>query len=63
MKLLGFDDRGKVRLSMKIVDQTTGHESRAPRASLKSSSVLSVRRAVIASVAAASAADARRAKD
>ena len=30
VKLLGFDDRGKVRLSMKIVDQTTGHE--IPRA-------------------------------
>jgi polyribonucleotide nucleotidyltransferase len=26
VKLLGFDDRGKVRLSMKIVDQTTGRE-------------------------------------
>jgi polyribonucleotide nucleotidyltransferase len=26
VKLLGFDDRGKVRLSMKIVDQTTGQE-------------------------------------
>jgi polyribonucleotide nucleotidyltransferase len=26
VKLLGFDDRGKVRLSMKIVDQTTGEE-------------------------------------
>jgi len=24
VKLLGFDDRGKVRLSMKIVDQATG---------------------------------------
>jgi polyribonucleotide nucleotidyltransferase len=24
--LLGFDDRGKVRLSMKIVDQATGKE-------------------------------------
>jgi polyribonucleotide nucleotidyltransferase len=23
---LGFDDRGKVRLSMKIVDQETGEE-------------------------------------
>jgi polyribonucleotide nucleotidyltransferase len=31
VKLLGFDDRGKVRLSMKIVDQTTGQEiPRAP---------------------------------
>ena len=26
VKLLGFDERGKVRLSMKIVDQTTGQE-------------------------------------
>ncbi|OUS35886.1 polyribonucleotide nucleotidyltransferase [Rhodobacterales bacterium 56_14_T64] len=26
VKLLGFDDRGKVRLSMKIVDQSTGEE-------------------------------------
>ena len=26
VKLLGFDDRGKVRLSMKVVDQKTGHE-------------------------------------
>ncbi len=26
VKLLGFDDRGKVRLSMKIVDQETGQE-------------------------------------
>jgi polyribonucleotide nucleotidyltransferase len=23
---LGFDDRGKVRLSMKVVDQATGEE-------------------------------------
>jgi polyribonucleotide nucleotidyltransferase len=30
VKLLGFDDRGKVRLSMKIIDQTTGVE--IPRA-------------------------------
>ena len=30
VKLLGFDDRGKVRLSMKIIDQTTGKE--IPRA-------------------------------
>ena len=26
VKLLGFDQRGKVRLSMKIVDQETGEE-------------------------------------
>ena len=30
VKLLGFDDRGKVRLSMKIVDQTTGAELPRP---------------------------------
>ncbi|WP_373355293.1 polyribonucleotide nucleotidyltransferase [Pseudoroseicyclus sp. CXY001] len=29
VKLLGFDDRGKVRLSMKVVDQETGEESKA----------------------------------
>ncbi len=28
VKLLGFDDRGKVRLSMKIVDQATGEEAK-----------------------------------
>ncbi|MGR3570597.1 polyribonucleotide nucleotidyltransferase [Brevirhabdus sp.] len=28
VKLLGFDDRGKVRLSMKMVDQETGQESK-----------------------------------
>jgi len=26
VKLLGFDDRGKVRLSMKVVDQATGED-------------------------------------
>jgi polyribonucleotide nucleotidyltransferase len=26
VKLLGFDDRGKVRYAMKMVDQTTGEE-------------------------------------
>jgi polyribonucleotide nucleotidyltransferase len=26
VKVLGIDDRGKVRLSMKVVDQTTGEE-------------------------------------
>ena len=26
VKLLGFDDRGKVRLSMKVVDQESGEE-------------------------------------
>ena len=30
VKLLGFDERGKTRLSMKIIDQTTGQE--IPRA-------------------------------
>ncbi|MFS4581876.1 polyribonucleotide nucleotidyltransferase [Phaeobacter sp. C3_T13_0] len=31
VKLLGFDDRGKVRLSMKIVDQETGEEISAEK--------------------------------
>ncbi|VTZ27456.1 hypothetical protein MPC1_5630005 [Methylocella tundrae] len=26
VKLLGFDDRGKVRLSMRLVDQETGED-------------------------------------
>jgi len=26
VKLMGFDDRGKTRLSMKVVDQETGEE-------------------------------------
>ena len=30
VKLLGFDDRGKVRLSMKVVDQETGEEIKKP---------------------------------
>ena len=34
VKLLGFDDRGKVRLSMKVVDQETGEEI-APEAKEK----------------------------
>jgi polyribonucleotide nucleotidyltransferase len=29
VKLLGFDDRGKVRLSMKVVNQETGEEMTA----------------------------------
>ena len=29
VKLLGFDERGKVRLSMKIVDQQTGEDLEA----------------------------------
>jgi polyribonucleotide nucleotidyltransferase len=32
VKLLGFDERGKVRLSMKIVDQATGKEIAAEKA-------------------------------
>jgi polyribonucleotide nucleotidyltransferase len=33
VKLLGFDDRGKVRLSMKVVDQETGRELQKAEAS------------------------------
>jgi polyribonucleotide nucleotidyltransferase len=33
VKLLGFDDRGKVRLSMKVVDQKTGKELEKAEAS------------------------------
>ncbi len=33
VKLLGFDDRGKVKLSMKVVDQTTGKELEKAQAS------------------------------
>ncbi len=29
VKLLGFDDRGKTRLSMKVVDQETGEDLEA----------------------------------
>jgi len=29
VKLLGFDDRGKTRLSMKVVDQATGEDLEA----------------------------------
>jgi polyribonucleotide nucleotidyltransferase len=29
VKLLGFDDRGKTRLSMKVVDQQTGEDLEA----------------------------------
>jgi polyribonucleotide nucleotidyltransferase len=32
VKLMGFDDRGKTRLSMKIVDQATGEEIRRDKA-------------------------------
>jgi polyribonucleotide nucleotidyltransferase len=31
VKLLGFDERGKVRLSMKIIDQATGKELAADK--------------------------------
>ncbi|WP_141701783.1 S1 RNA-binding domain-containing protein, partial [Methyloceanibacter marginalis] len=33
VKLLGFDERGKVRLSMKVVDQRTGKEIEKAEAS------------------------------
>jgi polyribonucleotide nucleotidyltransferase len=33
VKLLGFDDRGKTRLSMKAVDQTTGEDLEAKQKS------------------------------
>jgi polyribonucleotide nucleotidyltransferase len=33
VKLLGFDDRGKVRLSMKVVDQETGEDLEAKQKS------------------------------
>jgi polyribonucleotide nucleotidyltransferase len=32
VKLLGFDERGKVRLSMKVVDQATGKETKSEEA-------------------------------
>ena len=32
VKLLGFDERGKVRLSMKVVDQETGEDLEAKQA-------------------------------
>ena len=32
VKLLGFDERGKVRLSMRVVDQTTGEEIKQQKA-------------------------------
>ena len=32
VKLLGFDDRGKVRLSMKMIDQASGEEAKAETA-------------------------------
>ena len=35
VKLLGFDDRGKVRLSMKQVDQTTGEDLSKKQADAK----------------------------
>jgi polyribonucleotide nucleotidyltransferase len=36
VKLMGFDDRGKVRLSMKVVDQQTGEDLEAKAKSEKS---------------------------
>jgi polyribonucleotide nucleotidyltransferase len=36
VKLLGFDDRGKVRLSMKVVDQATGEDLEAKQKSERS---------------------------
>jgi len=42
VKLLGFDDRGKVRLSMKVVDQATGLE--IPRAEGEPEEVFSAER-------------------
>jgi len=35
VKLLGFDDRGKVRLSMKVVDQQTGEDLSKKQAEAK----------------------------
>ncbi|MGZ5926496.1 MAG: S1 RNA-binding domain-containing protein, partial [Rhizomicrobium sp.] len=35
VKLLGFDDRGKVRLSMKQVDQATGEDLSKKQADAK----------------------------
>ena len=35
VKLLGFDDRGKVRLSMKVVDQETGEEIKTEKTEKK----------------------------
>ncbi len=35
VKLLGFDDRGKVRLSMKVVDQETGEEVKTEKTEKK----------------------------
>ncbi len=32
VKLMGFDDRGKVRLSMRVVDQETGEDLEAKQA-------------------------------
>ena len=35
VKVLGIDDRGKVRLSMKVVDQATGEDISDKRAAPK----------------------------
>ena len=62
VKLLGFDDRGKVRLSMKIVDQATGKE--IPRAEGEPEERFEVvRRVAIASTVPVDAADAKAATD
>jgi polyribonucleotide nucleotidyltransferase len=37
VKLLGFDDRGKVRLSMRVVDQQTGADLEKQQASEEAS--------------------------
>jgi polyribonucleotide nucleotidyltransferase len=36
VKLLGFDDRGKVRLSMRVVDQATGEDLEAKQKAAES---------------------------
>ena len=38
VKLLGFDDRGKVRLSMRVVDQVTGEDLEAKEKAEKKAS-------------------------
>ena len=37
VKLIGFDDRGKVRLSMKVVDQETGEDLEGKEETAKAS--------------------------
>ena len=47
VKLIGFDDRGKVRLSMKVVDQATGEDlskkQQATEANTTASGVIELR--------------------